>query len=144
MHKCKTYFLITLAIFFFQGCKKVKNVPVPNVPVEVIINLTLPSYAPLINVGGWCYVTGGSRGIVVYRRSLDEFVAFDRHSSATPNESSCVNPIIVSTTNALELIDECSSAKFSLYDGSAITGSDFGLRQYQTFFDGNSSLRIYN
>jgi hypothetical protein len=44
----------------------------------------------------------------------------------------------------LQLDDDCSSAVFSLYDGSAISGSDYGLRQYQTFFDGSSSLRVYN
>jgi hypothetical protein len=54
--------------------------PVPYVPFNQSIDLNLPSYYSLAGVGGYAYVVGGSRGIIVYRRSLDEFIAFDRHS----------------------------------------------------------------
>jgi hypothetical protein len=146
MGKFKTKISIFVLLFFVAVACKKKNSSsiVPNIPVEVTINLTLPSYSALSNVGGWAYLSGGSRGIVVYRRSVDEFVAFDRYSSATPDDKDCSTPLTVSTTNSLQLDDDCSSAVFSLYDGSAISGSDYGLRQYQTFFDGSSSLRVYN
>lgn len=85
---------------------------------------------------------GGSKGVVVYRRSTYEFVAFDRHSPA--NDGTCEDPLVTNDDNFLQLDDLCTGATFSLYDGSPLSGSDFGLRMYVTVFDGNSELRIYN
>jgi hypothetical protein len=88
-------------------------------------------------------VNGGSKGIIVYRRSMDEFVAFDRHSPADVN-GTCAQPLYPDSNNFLQLNDDCNNAKFSLYDGSPISGSDFGLRMYQTIYNGSNQLRIYN
>jgi hypothetical protein len=107
------------------------------------IDINLPSYSALIGVGGWTYVAGGSKGIIVYRRAIDEFVAFDRHSPADP-EGICSKALTPDTSNFLQLNDSCSGAKFSLYDGSPMSGSDYGLRQYQTVYNGSNLLRIYN
>jgi hypothetical protein len=88
-------------------------------------------------------VTGGSKGIIVYRRSVDEFIAFDRHSPADIN-GDCATPLTPDTNNYLQLNDICNNATFSLYDGSPISNSEYGLRQYQTSWNGNELLRIYN
>jgi hypothetical protein len=133
-------FLLFFAIF---GCKKNSTNPVPNIPFDITIDINLPSYNALVGVGGWAYVNGGSRGIIVYRRSIDEFIAFDRHSPADP-EGICEQPLTPHTSNFLQLNDSCSGARFSLYDGSPVSGSDFGLRQYQTVYGGSNLLRIYN
>lgn len=117
--------------------------PVPNIPFDITIDINLPSYYALTGVGGYAYVIGGSRGIIVYRRSIEEFVAFDRHSPEDP-EATCPNPLYPDPDNFLTLIDSCSSAKFSLYDGSPMSGSEYGLRQYQTQFNGTNLVRIYN
>jgi hypothetical protein len=134
-------FLVLLLIF--TGCDKTKNNPVPNYPFDIAIDINLPSYNSLTGVGGWAYVAGGSKGIIVYRRSLDEFVAFDRHSPADVN-GICAQPLYPDSSNFLQLNDDCNNAKFSLYDGSPIAGSDYGLRLYQTVYNGTSQLRIYN
>ena len=55
-------------------------------------------------------------------------------------EGSCPQPLIPDTSNFLQLNDSCSGAKFSLYDGSPISGSDYGLRQYQTVYNGSNIL----
>ena len=115
----------------------------PNVPVDVTIDLGLPSYYSLQGVSGYAYVNGGSRGIVVYRKSINEFVAFDRFSPADP-EGTCALPLYINPNNFLELMDSCNNAIFSLYDGSAVANSKFGLRQYATQYNGVNSLRIYN
>lgn len=125
------------------ACNKNKTQPVPNIPFDITIDINLPSYNALIGVGGWAYVSGGSRGIIVYRKSIDEFVAFDRHSPADP-EGVCPEPLYPDPDNFLTLIDSCNSAKFSLYDGSVIENSDYGLRQYQTQYNGSDLVRIYN
>lgn len=139
----KIHFIPLLILFFLLfGCKKRKNV-VPNIPFDITINLNLPSYQVLNGVSGWAYVNGGSRGIIVYRRNIDEFVAFDRHSPKDP-EGNCHTPLFPTQENFLQLKDTCSGALFSLYDGSPISGAEGGLRQYQTVFNGSDQLRIFN
>lgn len=136
-------FLLTITAFV-SSCGKNRNNPVPNIPFDYNINLTLPSYSDLMGVGGWCYVYGGSKGIIVYRRGVDDFVAFDRHSPADEN-GDCATPLYPDVdNNYLQLLDDCNDAIFSLYDGSPIQNSEYGLRQYQTAWNGNESLRIYN
>lgn len=134
-------FLIGMMPFIFS-CKKTTNHPVLSVPFDISINTSLPSYNSLQGVGGWTYVNGGVQGIVVYRKSSDEFVAFDRKSPITSSE--CTKPLTTNPDNFLQLDDSCTKAKFSLFDGSPISGSEFGLRQYQTQWNGSSILRIFN
>jgi hypothetical protein len=136
-------FLITLSSIFVSGCNKNKIHPVPDIPFDITIDINLPSYNALIGVGSYAYVNGGSRGIIVYRRNIDEFVAFDRHSPVDV-DGSCPEPLYPDPDNFLMLIDSCGPAKFSLFDGSPVEGSEFGLRQYQTIYNGTNLLRIYN
>lgn len=137
------FILIVLISILAGGCTKNSNHPVPSIPFDITINLTLPSYSDLQNVSGYAYVNGGSRGIIVYRRGVDDFVAFDRHSPADP-EGVCSQPLTPDANNFLQLNDTCSGATFSLYDGSPISGSEYGLRMYQTAWSGNETLRIFN
>ncbi|MBW7868759.1 MAG: hypothetical protein H3C31_10580 [Brumimicrobium sp.] len=136
-------FLLFLAVFL--SCNKNKHHPVPYYSFDVTINLTLPSYNNLQGVGGWAYVSGaGSKGIVVYRQSIQNFIAFDRHSPAEGSEN-CKDGLEVDSENFLILNDPCSNAKFSLYDGSVISGnSKWGLRSYLTEYNGGDLVRIYN
>ena len=134
-------FLFVLGSLF--ACTKNDEHPVPSVPFDITIDISLPSYSPLMGVSGWAYVNGGSKGIIVYRRGVDEFIAFDRHSPADA-EGICAQPLVPDANNFLQLNDTCNNATFSLYDGSPISNSVFGLRQYQTMWDGNQGLRIYN
>ena len=124
-------------------CNNQNQHPVPFVPVDITIDMQLPSYSNLQGVGGWTYLNGGSRGIIVYRKAIDEFVAFDRHAPSDP-EGSCPMALYPDDQNFLQLIDSCNNAVFSLYDGSPVSNSIFGLRQYATQFNGNNLLRVYN
>ena len=140
----KLQILFVISLFLVSGsCGKQNTHPVPYVPFNHSIDLNLPSYFALAGVGGFAYVTGGSRGIIVYRRSIDEFIAFDRHSPADPN-ADCEEPLYPDSDNFLILKDSCSGASFSLYDGSPISGSQYGLMQYACNFNGNNIVTIYN
>lgn len=135
--------ILCIATLAFS-CNKTKNHPVPSLPFDTDINLTLPSYSALQGVGGYAYVQGGIKGLVVYRRGVNDFVCFDRMST-TENASDCDSGLVVNPDNNLVLDDPCSDAQFSLYDGSIVSGEvEFGLRQYLTAWDGNTKLRIYN
>ena len=137
------FILILLLGFLLNACSKNKNNPVPNIPFDITINLTLPSYSALQGVSGYAFVAGGSRGIIVYRRGLNDFVAFDLHAPSDP-DGVCPRVLYPDPDNYLQLNDSCSGATFSLYDGSPISGSEFGLRQYQTSWSGGETLRIFN
>jgi hypothetical protein len=134
---------ISLFLTLFSACNKSKNNPVPNYSFDTTINIDFPSYSGLVGVGGWTYMNGGSRGVIIYRQSVDVFVAFDRHSPKDLH-GDCPEPLTPDLNNFLQLNDSCSGATFSLYDGSVISGSEFGLRQYQTVWNGVNSLRVYN
>ena len=138
----KIRIFLMLVLLISVSCKKNRNHPVPSIPFDIEINISLPSYSELQGVGGWTTVNGGSKGIIIYRKSYDEFVGFDLHSPA--NNGTCEQPLVPDANNFLQLNDLCSQASFSLYDGSPMSGSDLGLRQYQVSWNGSYNIRIRN
>ena len=81
MHRIFILSFVLLASGFI-GCRRNLH-PVPDIPFNVNINVNLPSYSGLQSIGGFAYVeNAGVKGLVVYRRTMDEFVAFDRMSPA--------------------------------------------------------------
>lgn len=138
--KVLIFFLFT-SVFF--SCNKNNEYPLPSIPFDFTIDLSLPSYQEINAVGGWCYVAGGLKGIVIYRKGIDEFVVWERQSPLDP-QGTCAEGVSPKSTNFLELDDPCSEAVFSLYDGSPIQNSDWGLRQYRYDWNGSNLLRIYN
>jgi nitrite reductase/ring-hydroxylating ferredoxin subunit len=134
--------LPTLFLFFFlfTTCKKERQ-GVPYVPVDLYLYTTSPEFSNLNAVGGWTYINGGSRGIVIYHRSNDEFVAFDRHCTYQV-EDPCGQVSVDASYIALR--DSCCGSEFLLYDGSVTKGpATLPLQAYYTEYDG-MRLRIYN
>lgn len=128
-------------VLLLSSCKE-SEYPIPNVPVNQNINLDLPSYAPLNSPGGYAYVEGGSRGIVVYR-NFDEFIALDRHSTYESYKECAI--VEVNPDNSFELIDTCSGSTFSIISGVVISGpAQYGLKRYNTYWDGAYTVNIYN
>jgi len=133
--------LLALLILFvvFWGCKKNKaDEFVPYVPVNIVLNTSDPLFVRLNAPGGWVYVNGGSRGIVIYRLSLDDFRAYDRHCSYQPLDE-CGK---VSVNNSqIMAVDSCCGSEFVLTDGSVAKGpASRALTQYTTSYDGNRLL----
>lgn len=126
------------------GCQSERNHPVPNVAVSAQINILLPSYSNLSSPGGYAYLDNyGVKGIVIYRRTINEFIAFDRMSTAEGGD--VCGPVEVDPNNFLFLNDQCSDAVYSLLDGTVVSGNaQYALRQYQVSYDGFSILTILN
>ncbi|MGV6860488.1 MAG: hypothetical protein ACWA41_01885 [Putridiphycobacter sp.] len=124
------------------SCKEKEPFPIPNLPVNILLNLDLPSYQPLTVPGGWVYVNGGSRGIVVYR-NFDEFIALDRHSTYNSEDECAI--VNVDSINYFQLHDSCSTSIYSILDGTVINGpAKWGLKRYNTSWDGQYAVHIYN
>lgn len=133
--------LLVFAVLALSACKE-KN-RVPYVLVDVTLLIDLPAYTGLTAPGGYAEITGGSRGIVVYRINQQEFVAFDRHCTFQP-EDNC--QIHVDEDTGITANCECCTSVFSIYDGTPIEGlADRSLVKYSTSFNGNTNqLRIFN
>lgn len=117
---------------------------VPRIQTDFTINLDLPEYNILLNPGGWLYLTGGSRGIIVYRVNNDEFAAFDRHCTYNVPEACRV---FVDEDSGLTAKDTlCCGSVFEIITGNVVEGpAQFGLQPFRTQFNQNSNmLRIYN
>jgi nitrite reductase/ring-hydroxylating ferredoxin subunit len=140
--KINKFILVLFLGTFFTSCKKENNGGgVPLVSVNIFIYTNTPSFIKLSNVGGWEYVTGGARGILVYRSSQTEFKAYDRN--CTYQSSNACATVAVDNTN-LVAVDSCCGAKFSILEGNAIASpASVSLKQYTTTFDGNV-LHIFN
>ncbi len=134
--------IIFASIFIMPfGCKKDNNNGVPIVAVDIYLYTNNPSFVNLNGVGGWVYISGGSRGILVYRKSSTEFMAYDRNCTYQPSQP-CAT-VVVDATNILAK-DTCCHSKFSIYDGSVTQGpASLPLKAYNNTFDGNV-LHIYN
>jgi nitrite reductase/ring-hydroxylating ferredoxin subunit len=138
MSKALKYILPLLLLV--TACKK-DDQGVPNVSVNLYIYTTDPNFVNLNAVGGWVYITGGSRGILVYRSSNSEFKAYDRHCPYKP-EDAC-GRVEVDSSN-IQVVDNCCGSKFIMTDGTVTQGpAGMPLKQYGTSFDG-SVLHIYN
>lgn len=115
-------------------CKKENNRRIPYVPVNAVLYISDPVFNRLNVVGGWVYINGGSRGIIVYRRGLDDFIAYDRHCTFEP-ENSC-GRVSVNQTQ-VQATDSCCGSEFILTDGSPTKGpANIPLQDYLTSFDG--------
>lgn len=129
-----------IKILFFSllvlniGCTDEENNNVPLVEVNFSIQINEPEYNNLKSVGGWVYVVGGSRGIILYRLSNEKISAYDRHCTFQPSEACAL--VSVDVTN-LTASDACCGSKFLLQNGSVSRPpAAFPLKQYNTYFDG--------
>ena len=150
MKKMVLYCLTLMATLFMSGCKE--PLVNPNYP-SGIINFTI--YPNSIHdqelnvVSGYKYYTSDpestSRGIIVYRLSQDEFLAYDRLPPNEPNaccdaQGNCTRLVV----DFPFVLDNCNNIKYSILDGSIIEGDGiYPLIQYHTSYNGNE-LHIYN
>ena len=112
-------------------CKKDKD-EIPSVSVNILIDPNSTQYLELNAPGGYLYLTGGVRGIIVYRLSQNEFMAYERDCPYQPSNSCALVEV------------EASGLTFIITDGSVIKGpANRSLKYYNNTYDGNM-LHIYN
>ena len=128
-----------VSVFGLSACNK-DNERIPYVPVNINININNPAFIDLNAVGNWIYITCGSKGMIVYRASIDEFLSYDRHSPYLP-DNDCTCEV---DSSGVIVFDPCSNSRFTITDGNVIDGEAvFPLLQYENTFDG-TNLQIYN
>jgi nitrite reductase/ring-hydroxylating ferredoxin subunit len=127
-------FLITIII----GCHKdspTATSGVPNVAVNISVDVYAGGYSSLLVIGGWLYVTGGYDGIILFCNGNGSYLAFDRGCpyDCETNTKAIVN---VQASGITAVCPVCGTT-YSLYSGTITKGpGSIALRQYRTSFDG--------
>ncbi len=122
-------------------CSKTSNSQVPNILVDITVYTTDPAFFKLNAIGGYVYITGGVKGIIIYHQGLDQYMAYDRDCPYLPNNT---NSIVHVDSSGIIVVDTSCGSKFSLYDGSLLKGpASYGLKTYNTSVTG-SAVRIYS
>ena len=135
------YSLITVTLVSATSCERSNPSGIPFVPVNFQLVVSNPDFSPLLAIGGHVTIGGGSRGIIIYRFSPEEFRAYDRHCTFQIDENCRVT---VDESGIVAVDTECCDSHFLLVDGAPIEGpANIGLHQYNTAFDGNT-LSIFN
>ncbi|HPG73294.1 MAG TPA: hypothetical protein PLM49_03320, partial [Bacteroidales bacterium] len=114
---------------------------IPYVPVNIQLYLNTAEFQDLKIAGTWKYITGGSKGIIVFCPYAGEYYAFERNCPYQPFNDSA--RVYVDETNIFAVCQHCGS-KFNLYDGSVVLDpATMPLLQYTTYLE-NDILYIYN
>jgi hypothetical protein len=136
---------VVLSLVMTSACNKGEdpNSDIPYAYINVVINPNSTLYQELNIIGGWMYypyVNAPSRGLIIYRLSLDQFLAYER----TPpvNSNACVDPETGLQTYLIVddyypfVYDTCSDYSYQIIDGSPIEPATIPLKQYYTAYDG--------
>ena len=127
---CRSAGLLALAFLPLSGCVDTPGV-IPYVDVQVDLNLSLPAYNNLNFPNNWLYISGGSRGLIVYRYTLDEFVVLDRHATWDVG-AGCQCTV---SPDGYTIEDPCSGSQWYIFDGSIIQGPTTApLERYTTIW----------
>lgn len=133
--------LLFLVLPVFFHCDKKHRERVPNIYVNFVIDLGMGQYSDLQLVGGWVYVKGGYRGIILYRNSLEEVIALDRTSTYKPES---IGTQVIVEPNNLIAADTVHGMRYYLMDGTVVEGPvSVPLKRYRSTLSG-MSLHVYN
>ncbi|MBR9859947.1 hypothetical protein GYB22_04215 [bacterium] len=122
---------------------------IPEVSVNAVVNLSLPEYFKLQNIGEFVFLEGGNRGIFLIHNYDDRYYALERTCPYQSDEE-CAKIQVDSTSLFLKcgtLADtgfvECCASKYQ-FDGTVFEGpSRCNLKFYQISTQG-SNLYISN
>ncbi len=140
--------IILMFSLLSSQCSKEEGDPLPFAVVNIRIEPNSTQFINLNVVGGYEYITANppSRGIIVYRTSVNDFMAFERTCPHDPDacceENSCSR--IVVEEDGLLMKDDCCGSTYLILDGSNVQGPSVKpLKQYNTSYNGKI-LHIYN
>lgn len=138
--KSKITILFLVLVGILWSCKQDDGQQViPDVFVDIEINLDNQEYLPLRQDGGSVNIVGGVRGILLYHEN-GNYNAFERNCPYEPDED-CAKVVIDSSS--LFIRCPCCGSQFN-FEGGIISGPTIlPLKEYATAQSG-SYLRITN
>lgn len=144
MFKRSLLLLTIILLSVASACEKNTQRDFPFISFDEYIYLNNPSNIELQNPGGAVITPGGYRGLIIFRRFINndvrDFAAYDR-ACPTHYEEDC---------SLLELSEDrvfaecpCHGEKYLLFDGSPGEDAVISMVEYQCTFDG-SLIRARN
>jgi len=133
--------LLLFSIITLFSCEKNEtNDILPNVPVNITVNLDLPQFIKLKTPPNWEYINGGIKGILIQNTGLTpDYKAFDR---ACPNND-CNSSMIFDGSFRMKC--PCDDSEYSIIDGSPQTsGNSHFAREYKVNQINSTTLIITN
>jgi hypothetical protein len=126
--------VITFTFLIFSCSPDLVDDPIPFESFPDII-ITTSNHAPLNIDGGYIAITGGVRGIILYRKNSTTYLAFERNCSFQPNDACATVDVHVST---LFMQDACCTSSFN-FEGMPTGGPAWRpLQQYHVSLAGNT------
>jgi nitrite reductase/ring-hydroxylating ferredoxin subunit len=146
--------LITLTALILLNCSDNNGngyTGIPDVYVNKNVNLDLPSYSDLVNIGGYVLIADvGYMGIILYHNASDEYVAIERACTYRTTDKCAVVTVDNSGTflrcGHYEGADwiACCDSKFTMDGYTVLNGpAKYPLKHYQVYKSGNN-LTITN
>lgn len=115
----------------------------PNSNIDVYINLNLPAYQSLQNIGGWVYINeqeSGTKGLIIVNTS-NGYLAFDRNAPHLCPDTD--TQLIVENGN--KIVCPKDQAEWILITGQPIAISPVSPKKYYVYHNpSNHSLTITN
>ena len=140
--------ILSIALIFsalnLNSCKEREETVncFPKVPINVILNLSLPAYFNLQSVGGWIYVNqqeSGTRGLIVVKTSTG-FSVYDRNAPhICPGNNTTLN-----VDSNIKIVCPADGAEWILLTGQPTKISPIAPKTYRYNFDsGTNFLTIF-
>jgi hypothetical protein len=115
----------------------------PANPINVSLNLNLPAYYNLNQVGGWVYINeqqSGTRGLIVVRASDTTFKVYDRNAPHLCPD----NNTTLEVQDNIRIICPKDNAQWILLTGQPTAVANVQPKTYLYNYDpGNKLLNIY-
>ncbi|GAA4158233.1 hypothetical protein GCM10022217_19190 [Chryseobacterium ginsenosidimutans] len=115
----------------------------PSNPINVTLNLNLPAYYSLNQVGGWVYINeqqSGTRGLIVVRASDTTFKAYDRNAPHTCPD----NNTTLEVQDNIRIICPKDNAQWILLTGQPTAVANVPPKTYPYNYDpAGKILNIY-
>lgn len=125
MHRNKIWLLLLLAIGSCTTQEPQTNIP--DVPVDIEVDLTSIDNQALQQLGGFIYLDGGVRGIVLIHTTTTDYVALDRNCTYQPTDAKA---IVSMHSSGFFLEDPSCGSTFDLNGFPTGGPAEFPLKEY--------------
>ncbi len=147
--KKQIIFLFSLVICLINSCEDDSN-RIPYSYVDFTISINNPNFSELRAITNSIVVheedagvigqNNTDFGVIIYRSSMDEFMAYDRICPHKPSEGCAVKV----RKGEIRAVCPCCQSEFELETGYPAKGvSKYPLKEYKTSFDGEQ-IHVYN
>jgi len=140
--KIRYYFVFVLFVAVLFSCKDdTEENPVEPAYVNFSLYLNDPEFQDLKIPGNYIFVRAGGTSVVIYRATMDEFVAYDRMCTYEAKE----NVLVLSDSSTIMVKCPDCDSQYILVDGSPQSGpAKHMLRPYNVTYDGGDYIHVSN